>query len=112
MKRWRRIAIFCVVVGGTTMRLAGPAMAQSCDDVRALLSQGNSVQQIIQLTGLNARQIEECRGAQKPSFYSPQGPAPHGAAGPPPLGAAGPAPHGAAGPPPHGAAGPAPFGRQ
>lgn len=113
MKQHLRIAVLTVVVTGLIGAgwPASPAAAQNCDDVNGLLRDGNSVDQIMLITGLTAGQIQACRGrAQAPILISPEGPAPHGAAGPAPLGAAGPAPHGAAGPAPHGAAGPAPFG--
>ena len=113
MPRFIRFAICTAISAGIISGIGHRSVsAQNCDDVNALLAQGNSVQRIIQLTGLTGRQIEDCRGARRPMVFSPQGPPPLGAAGPAPLGAAGPPPHGAAGPAPHGAAGPAPFGRQ
>ncbi|HUI26523.1 MAG TPA: hypothetical protein VL403_10605 [Candidatus Kryptonia bacterium] len=87
-----------------------PVAAQNCDDVNALLRNGNSVDQVMQITGLTFGQIRACSGSREQHLVSPVGPAPLGAAGPAPHGAAGPAPAGAAGPPPRGAAGPAPFG--
>ena len=100
------LAILCAAVWWVR-----PAAAQTCDDVNVLLRNGNSVPQVMQITGLSPGQIRGCTVARE-RFFSPDGPAPLGAAGPAPIGAAGPAPHGAPGPAPHGAAGPAPFGRQ
>lgn len=84
------------------------AATQECAQVRQLMSQGFSINQIASEFGVPVGAIQSCAAA--PALSGPAGPAPIGAAGPPPHGAAGPPPIGAAGPAPHGAAGPAPIG--
>jgi hypothetical protein len=91
---------------------AGAAHAgASCSQVRTLLRQGRSIDEVIAFTGMGPADIQACAAGRGRSIVvQPAGPPPHGAAGPAPSGAAGPPPSGAAGPPPHGAAGPAPHG--